>query len=123
VVTLTRLDVTLYLYRLSSFFKKRLKISLVALIYRLKEFFFLLGSTSPVRDIILQHSLVSMFLPNGLFSPYEWYFYILLWSNFKDHPVLYKFVVSVSCCYITIYSFFTVSKAVSHSSPYESHFC
>ena len=80
MVTRTRLDVTLYLYRLSCFFKKRLKISnpFVALIYKLKELFvttfLLLGSISPVRDLILQYSLFSLFLPNGLFPPSEWYF-------------------------------------------------
>jgi len=49
--------------------------------------FLLLGSTSTVRDIILQYSLVSMFLPNGLFSFLSGIFFILLRSHLKVHPV------------------------------------
>jgi hypothetical protein len=85
--------------------------------------FVLLASTSPVRDIILQYSFVLMLLPSGLYSLligiFRPFFGVIL--KFKQYCI--KVVVSVSCCRITIYSFFTVSKAVSHGSLYESHFC
>jgi len=55
--------------------------------------FLLLGSVIPVRNIIWQYSLVSMFFTNGLLFPSEWCFWIPLRSRLKVHPVLYK-----RCC-------------------------
>jgi hypothetical protein len=66
MITGKRLNVTLYLSRLSCFFKKRQSLTLLMTFRNSSPPFLLLSSISTVRDIIWQYSLVSMFFPNGL---------------------------------------------------------
>jgi hypothetical protein len=108
MITGTRLNVTLYLNRLSSFFKKRHSLTLsMAFIYRLKEFITTLSAIRlnqhcqgyymtifPCFNVLPKWPFI--FLQNGVFG----FFFGVIW----------KFIVFVSCCYLTIYSFFYGSK-------------
>ena len=116
MITGKRLNVALYVARLSCYFKKRQPLTfLMALIYRLKEFF-ITTTLSIIRLNQPCQGYYSIIFPCFNVLP-KWPFFLLSGIFRFLFGVIWKFilhcvnvVVFVSCCYLTIYSFFYVSK-------------